>query len=69
MKNSRKYAIITLLLVALFTAGAVLGTLVGATIMYAIIAAVAVAAALLIVFGYTGVRKEDDDSDYEEYEE
>ena len=61
MKGSRKFVIITLLLVALFTGGSVLGTLVGATMTYVAIASVAVAAALLIIFGYTGVKKEDDE--------
>ena len=61
MKGSRKFVIIGLLLIALFFGGAILGSFIANAMMYLIIGVVAVAAALLIVFGYTGVKKEDDD--------
>lgn len=60
MKNSRKYIIIALLAVALFMGGAVLGSVIPNVLTFAMIGAAAVAAALLIFFGYTGVKKEDD---------
>lgn len=54
MLKSRKYAIIFLLLVALFFVGAILGSYISKATLYLIIAAVAIVAAILIVFGYTG---------------
>lgn len=54
MLKSRKYAIIILLIVALFFMGAVLGSYISKATLYLIIATVAIAAAILIVFGYTG---------------
>ena len=54
MLKSRKYAIIILLIVALFFMGAILGSYISKATLYLIIAAVAIAAVILIVFGYTG---------------
>ncbi len=54
MLKSRKYVIIALLLIALFFLGAVLGSYISKATLYLIIAAVAIVAAILIVFGFTG---------------
>ena len=58
MLKSRKFVIIGLLVVAIFFIGGILGSLIPNATMYLMIAAVAVAAVLLIVFGYTGYEKE-----------
>lgn len=58
MLKSRKFVIIGLLIIAVFFIGGILGSLIPKATLYLIIAAVAVAAVLLIVFGYTGYEKE-----------
>lgn len=54
MLNSRRYVVIGLSLIALFFIGAVLGSLKPNFMIYLAIAAVAIAAVLLIVYGCTG---------------
>lgn len=62
MKDSRKFVVIGLLLAALFFAGAILGSCKPNVMVYLIIIAVAVAAVLCIVFGYTGHAKKNDEN-------
>ena len=57
MRNSRKICITLLLLAALFCGGAVLGSYMPNVAVYVSILGGTVAAALLILFGYTGQVK------------
>lgn len=56
MKGSRKFVIGGLLLVALFCGGAILGSYLPAITTYLTITVTAIAAAILILYGYTGHR-------------
>ena len=66
MKNSRLFAIITFMMVALFAAGAILGSIVPQTIIYVAVTAGAIAMALYGLWFYYGHKKEEEEDEPED---
>lgn len=60
MKVSRRFILIVLLIVALLSGGAVLGSIIPKTLVYTVISIGSIALALFGVWFYNGHQKEDE---------